>query len=77
MNKLFYVKTATYHFFIIVCLFLQSKTSGCEDVAWPWHKRSEGKNKINPKRCNYSFSARFSNVVFKNIWIIVRKVMKS
>ena len=47
-NNLLNIRTTIYDFFVAVYLFVRPKVSGCMDVAWFWHKRSQGKQ-TDPK----------------------------
>ena len=44
--KLLNVGTTLHNIFIVLCLIVQSKVSGCWYVVRYWHKRSHGKSKL-------------------------------
>ena len=46
MNNLLNIRATIYDFFVVVSLLVQSKASGCADVACSWHKCSQGKSKL-------------------------------
>ena len=64
------IRTTTYYFLVIVCLFVRSKPSAWTHITWYWHKRSHAKSNLTQNdsklSCNNS-RAPISNVDVKNI----------
>ena len=58
-------------FFVIACLFLRPKVSGCARGAWSWDKSCERKNKLTQMHLQlsyFNFRNPISNVQIKNMY---------
>ena len=60
------IRATTYYLFVILCLTVQPKVFGWAHVPWSWHKRSQGKNKLN-RRNAITVAALISNVDVENM----------